>query len=144
MKLALCAVLCLALPAAAQVTTDAQPVNPAETGQSPEAGTGVDPVSTVPADVPDPETAILAAAAAGITCQPGGYEVTLRHEGTVVLPEGTVVGWNVPIARAEGTHVLSRPFAPGDLVTLSAVLGSSYVTPARPCIASLPIADTTP
>lgn len=86
----------------------------------------------------DPDPAVLAAAAAGITCQCNGYEVVMHHSGTAVLPEGTVIGWNVPFARMQGTHTLTRPFDPGGMVALSAVLGSSYVSPSKPCIASLP------
>ncbi len=82
--------------------------------------------------------AVLAADLAGITCQPGGYEITLRNSGTASLPEGTVITWDVPFARMNGAHTLTRPFDPGTTVMLSAVLGSNYVTPARPCITSLP------
>jgi len=63
--------------------------------------------------------------------------VVLHHCGTGVLLEGTVIGWNVPFARMEGTHTLTRPLDPGGMVALSAVLGSSYVSPSKPCIASL-------
>jgi xanthine dehydrogenase iron-sulfur cluster and FAD-binding subunit A len=86
-------------------------------------------------DMADP--AVLAAAQAGIICQCNGYEVVLRHTGSVTLPKDTVIGWNVPFARMSGTHTLTRAFAPGEMVMLSAVLGSSYVSPAKPCITAL-------
>lgn len=110
--------LLAALPAAAQQTTG--------------TGTGTGTAQ----EVPDP--AVQAAVSAGITCQCNGYEVVLHHDGTAVLPEGTVIGWNVPFARMDGTHTLTRPFEPGGMVALSAVLGSSYVSPSKPCVVSLP------
>ena len=73
----------------------------------------------------------------GLTCQVSGYDVVLLNGGPEAIGEGTEVVWNVPFARKDGRHVLTRPLEAGGTVFLSGVLGASYLDPKKPCTAAL-------
>lgn len=68
-----------------------------------------------------------------VACLVAGYDVVLRNEGTVAIPVGTVVTWEVPYVRMDGTHVLASPLDAGGQAVLTAVLGSNYLASPKPC-----------
>lgn len=45
--------------------------------------------------------------------------------------------WSVAFAKMDGSHTLEKTFEPGQMVVLAGVLGSSYLNPTKPCVATL-------
>lgn len=71
------------------------------------------------------------------TCSAQGYDILLRNETDRAFPEGTILRWTMPFARAKGDFVLRTPLAPGHVAVLTGVLGSTYVARKMPCEVSL-------
>lgn len=72
-----------------------------------------------------------------VICVVSGYDVVLRNHGPIPIPVGTVIEWEVPFARMNGSYVLSSPIDPGGQLFQTAVLGSSYLGPGTPCHAEI-------
>ncbi|PWK62382.1 hypothetical protein [Roseicyclus mahoneyensis] len=69
----------------------------------------------------------------GLVCRVEGYDLALINTGATPVAAGTVIGWSVPFARADGRHDFDAPLPSGGMVMLGGVLESSYLRPGTPC-----------
>lgn len=95
------------------------------------------PSMTLPLALPAGHAQTTPTEDTSLVCEVAGYDVIILYSGEASIPAGSVLEWSVPFSRSEGHHDLTRDLAPGDRVFLSAVLGSSYLDPGKPCFIAI-------